>query len=307
MTFLAIDLPAVLAGALAALVCALVGNVLVLRRQALLGDAISHVVLPGLVAGFWISGAASLVAMLSGALIAALLAVALIAVFRNVGRVNGDAATGVVFTAFFAAGILFLSVSGAGSTNFDIHTVLFGNLEGNLWVAAEGWGSLLDPVALVELPDSIGRLAAVLAIVLATGALAFKEIRLVAFDPIYARASGAPYRLVAGGIVVLTALAAVAAFEAVGAILVVAMFVCPAATARCLTDRFGTQIALSAAIAVTAAVAGYVLAAFVPLALGFERSVNAAGVIVVTAGLLQLVAMRFGAKRKGYGPRGAFA
>lgn len=307
MTFLAIDFPAILSGVLAALVCGLVGNILILRRQALLGDAISHVVLPGLVAGFWITGTASIAAMLGGALAAALIAVALIAVFRNAGKVNSDAATGVVFTAFFAAGILFLSISGAGSTNFDIHTVLFGNLEGNLWVAAEGWHSLFDIAALRDLPPGIGRLLVVLLIVLATGTLAFKELRMIAFDPLYARASGAPYRLVSAGVVVLTALAAVAAFEAVGAILVVAMFVCPAATARCLTDRLETQIALSAVVAVTAAVLGYVLAAFGPLALGFERSINAAGVIVAVAGLLQLMAMRFGPKRKGYGPRGAFA
>src|SRR5690606_16631817 len=146
--------------------------------------------------------------------------------------------------------------------------VLFGNLEANLWVLAEGPGSLLDPAALADLPAGIGRLALVLAIVLTAGALAFKEIRLVAFDPVYAAASGAPHRLIGGSIVVLTALAAVAAFEAVGAILVVAMFVCPAATARCLTDRLGTQIAWSAAIAVAAAILGYVLAAFGPLAFG---------------------------------------
>lgn len=299
-TFLQIDFPAILAGVLAAVVCGLLGNVLVLRRQALLGDAISHVVLPGLVLGFWISGSVASLPLLGGAAAAALIAVGMIAVFRRVGRVDADAATGVVFTAFFAAGILALGFTGAGQTNFDIHTVLFGNLEGNLWVGAASLADLFDPDVLALMPETIGRLIAALLLVLLFGALAFKEIRLVAFDPIFAAVTGAPHRLIASGLVVAVALAAVSAFEAVGAILVVAMFVCPAATARCLTDRLNPQIALSAAIAAFAAVAGYGLAVLGPQLLGLDRSINAAGVIVAVIGLMQVLAMRFGPCRRGY-------
>ena len=298
VTFLNIDAPALIAGILSALVCGLLGNILLLRRQALLGDAISHVVLPGLVLSFTLAGT-STAAYFGGAALAALVAVGLIALFTRIGRVNNDAATGVVFSSFFALGIVLLSITGAENTNFDIHTVLFGHLEGNLWLSVTAPADLLQWRTWQELPPAIGHLAVVLVLVLVIGAIAFKELRVLAFDPLFIAVSGGPHRHVAAIVIVLTALAAVAAFQAVGAILVVAMFVCPAATARCLTDRLDTQIMLSAIVAVLAAVLGYLSAAFGPQLVGLQGSVNAAGVIVIVAGLMQLAAMLAGPARHG--------
>ena len=110
--FLLIDAPAMVTGALAALACALVGNFLVLRKQALIGDAMSHVVLPGIVVAFWVTGVISAVPMLLGALVAALVAAGLIEAIRRLGHMEPGAAMGVVFTVMFALGVVLLERSG---------------------------------------------------------------------------------------------------------------------------------------------------------------------------------------------------
>jgi manganese/zinc/iron transport system permease protein len=117
------------------------------------------------------------------------------------------------------------------------------------------------------------------------------------FDEGFARATGQRPGLTGLALVALSAASAVAAFEAVGAIIVIAMFTCPPATARLLTDRLGTQVALSAGIAALSAVLGYVLAGYGPLWLGGQHSVSAAGMIAVVAGVLLALAAAFGPKR----------
>ena len=106
--FVTLSLTPILIGALAAVACALPGNFIVLRRQALIGDAISHVVLPGIVVAFLITGAVATLPMILGAAGAALVAVALIEAVRRLGRIEPGAAMGVVFTAMFAGGVLLL-------------------------------------------------------------------------------------------------------------------------------------------------------------------------------------------------------
>lgn len=296
--FLQIDLPAMATALLVALSCALVGNFLVLTRQSLAGDALSHVVLPGLVLGFVATGTSATGPMLAGAGFSALLAIGLVELFRRVGRVEPATALGVVFTAFFAFGILLLELSGASGTSFDVHHALFGNLEGQVWPVAEGLASLLDADALTALPPVLARLAAALAIVAIVLALGWKEFVLVAFDPDYATASGLGPRPISLVVAALTALVAVAAFEAVGVILVLAMLVSPAATGRMLTDRLSGQVAISLAVATTSAILGYLLAAFGPSLLGFGLSLGAAGTIALLAALIQTVAMVFGPRRR---------
>lgn len=300
--FLQIDLPAILVGVLSALACGLLGNFLVLRRQALMGDAISHVVLLGIVAAFLVTGATASWAMLAGAAVASLLAVGLIELVGRVGLLDRGTAMGVVFTTMFAAGVVLLEQSGARGVHLDVQHSLYGNIEGTVWLDATGWGSLLDPAALAGLPPVVPRLLVVTALVAALIALFYKELKVATFDPLLADSLGIPSRWISAGLVTAVAVAAVAAFDAVGSILVIAMFVCPAATARMLTDRLSTQLWLSAGVAVIAGVAGYVLAAFGPLWLGLAGSVSAAGTIAVVAGLLQAAAMllapRYGAWRR---------
>jgi manganese/zinc/iron transport system permease protein len=297
ISFLQIDLPALLVGTLAALVCALIGNFLVLTRQSMLGDAMGHVVLPGIVIAFVLAASTATWVMLLGAFCAALFSAMLVEFFRRVAGVEPSAALGSVFTAMFALGVLLLEQSGVARTTFDVHHILYGNIETAIWPAATGLRSLLDPAALASLPPQLGRLTFGLGVVALVVLLLFKELRVVSFDPDFARTIGISPRLIGGIIVSLAALAAVVSLSAVGVILLVAMMVCPPATARMLTDDLRTQVLLSLAFALASGILGYAMAVLLPLAFGYEISFGAAGTIAVIAGLFQLVAMIAGPKR----------
>ena len=296
-TFVQIDLPALMVGTLAALVCALIGNFLVLTRQSMFGDAVGHVVLPGIVVAYLVAGTTATWAMLAGAAGAALAAAMMVEFLRRVAGVEPSAALGAVFTGLFALGVLLLEQTWVARTTFDVHHILYGNVEGAIWPAASGLASLLDPAALAQLPPQLGRLLFGLAVVAVVITALFKELRVVSFDPTFAATIGLPPRLIGAVITGLAALAAVVSLEAVGVILVVAMMVCPAAAARMLTDDLTTQVWISAALALASGVTGYVIAAFVPALLGFDLSLGAAGTIALVAGLFQLAAMIFGPKR----------
>lgn len=289
--FLQYDLPSILLGVLAALCCGLLGNFLVLRRQSLMGDTISHVVLPGIVGGFLVAGVVSSWAMMGGAALAAVAAVGLIELVRRLGRVETGAAMGVVFTTMFALGVLMLEQTGARDVHLDVEHALYGSLESAVWLDAAAWEDLLDPDKLATLPESVFRLAVVTLLVVAFLVLFYKELQVTTFDPGLADSLGISSRWMGFALVVMVAIAAVAAFDAVGSILVIAMFVCPAATARMLTDSLPRQIWLSGAVAVASGVLGYLTAAFGPAIFGFASSVSAAGTIALIAGLIQLAAM----------------
>ncbi len=274
---------------LAAMACALPGNFLILRRQAMVGDAIAHVVLPGIVVAFLMTGQVSTWPMLLGAAGAAVLAVVLIEAVRRAGRVEPGAAMGIVFTAMFAGGVLLLEASDTSGVHLDVEHALMGNLESLIWLDATGWASVLDPAALAGLPEELPRLAGVLVVNMALLALVWRPLVLATFDEGHARALGLPVRALALGLVLASALGAVAAFGAVGAILVIAMFVCPPAAARLMTDRLGVQVAWSMAFAALSAAAGVVLAGYGPQWLGWTGSVSAAGMIAVLAGLILAV------------------
>ncbi len=284
--FLQLDLAAMLAATLACLVCGLIGNLLLLTRQSLLGDAISHSVLPGIVAGFWISGTRAAPPMVAGAMAAALGAALLIASVRRLTRLEPGAAMGVVFSGMFALGIVLIEVTGAHAVDLDVDCVLYGQLEALIWPAAEGPGSLFDPAALAEFPDEVKTLAAVLALALGLLALLWKELRLAAFDPDFARSIGFAPRRLSVLVLVLVSVACVAAFWVVGSILVIAALVAPAAIARMLTDGYAKQFVLSGAAAVAMGAGGYWAAALAPKALGLGHGLNAAGMMAVVAGLL---------------------
>lgn len=291
LDFLRLDLPALLAAILACGTCGLLGSFLVLRRDSLLGDALSHAVLPGIIAGFALTGARAGLPMLLGALAAALLAVVAISLVRRVARLESGAATGAVFTSFFALGLMLMEATGARSVDLDLDCVLFGQLESVVWLEAQGFGSLLDPVALAALPRQLFLLAAVALVLAGLVALLWRPLHLLCFDPDYAAAIGLPARGLELALNLMVAAAAVAAFEAVGSILVVAMLVCPAAAIRLLTDSFRAQVLGGAALGAALGALGYALAGPLPAAFGQAFSLNAAGVIGTLGGLAVAGAM----------------
>ncbi len=297
--FVPLSLPPLLIGCLAALACALPGNFLLLRRQALIGDAISHVVLPGIVVGFLVTGTSSTWPMMLGAAAAAVVAVALIQLVHRVGRIEPGAAMGVVFTTLFAAGVLLLEQSDTSNVHLDVEHALYGNLESLIWLDATGWSSLLDPAALVWLPPELTRMAVVLVLVMLFIGLLWRPLAISTFDEGFARTLGIRVGPLGLALVIVSAIAAVAAFDAVGSIIVIAMFICPPAAARMMTDRLLVQVGWSALFAVASAIIGYVLAGYGPLWLGYSDSVSAAGMIATVSGLILAVAAMFGPVRRG--------
>ena len=292
--FVSLSLPPLLIGVLVAVSCALPGLFLTLRRQALLGDAISHVVLPGIVVAFLFTGALATIPVLVGSAVTAIAAVALIEAIKRLGRVEPGAAMGVAFTSLFAAGVLLLEQTDTSSVHLDVEHALYGNLESLVWLDGQGWGSLLDPAALAALPAELTRIAVVcLVTAFFVGAL-WRPLKISTFDEGFAVAVGIPVRLLGLALAVLAAVAAVASFDAVGSIIVIAMFICPPAAARLMTNSLERQVAWTIAFAAGSATLGYVLAGYGPLWLGAQNSVSAAGMIAAVSGLLLGVACVFG-------------
>ncbi|ROT99420.1 metal ABC transporter permease [Histidinibacterium lentulum] len=292
--FVQFSLTPILIGSLAAIACALPGNFLLLRRQALIGDAISHVVLPGIVVAFLVTGTLAAVPMLLGAAAAAIVAVVLIEAIKRLGRIEPGAAMGVSFTFLFALGVLILEQTDTSSVHIDVEHALMGNLESLIWFRAEGWGSLFDPAALAALPEELIRLAVVALILSLLTWLFWRPLKISTFDEGFARGLGLPVGLIGFGLVVTAAVAAVAAFDAVGSIIVIAMFICPPAAARLMTNDLATQVGWSIVFAVLSAVLGYVLAGYGPLWLGASNAVSAAGMIAAVSGVILALACLFG-------------
>ncbi|HWB09088.1 MAG TPA: metal ABC transporter permease [Pirellulales bacterium] len=234
--------------ATANLACALLGCYLLLRRMSLLGDAVSHAVLPGVVVGFWISGSTS-----SGWIFVAAVAVGLVASFliqllHGFAQVAEDASMGVVFTSLFALGVVMLVQVGP-HVDLDVDCVLYGLLE---YVSVD-----TRPVFGLEVPRAMLSLAVVLGGTLLFISLLWKELKLVSFDPRLATSMGLHATLVHYLLMVMVALAIVAGFYAVGSVLVIAMLVVPAATGHLLSDRLAGMMAWAAVVAVSSAVLGY--------------------------------------------------
>lgn len=290
--FIVLDLSALLTGTFAAVTCAILGNFLVLRRLSLLGDAISHAVLPGLVAGFLLSGSRATAPMFIGAGAAGLATVALVDVIRRLARLESGAAMGVVFTVLFALGVVLIEQAAARGVDLDADCVFNGQLERVVfWSAPARWDELLRFSTLAELPRQLPTTAIMLLVTAVLVAAFFKELRICSFDPALATSLGINARLVHAGLMLLVAGAVVASFEAVGSILVIAMLICPAATARMLTDRLTVQVWLSVGIAVLVGIVGYFLGAYGRVWLGGEGALSIAGMMTVVAGGVLLTAI----------------
>ncbi|WP_148254247.1 metal ABC transporter permease [Aidingimonas lacisalsi] len=297
--FLILSLAPLLVATISSLSCALLGNFLVLRRQSLIGDAISHVALPGIVASFLITGTLAASAMMLGAGVAALVTMALIEAIKRLGHVEPSAAMGVAFTAIFALGVLMLEVSDASGVHLDVQHALYGNLESLIWFEGLHWTALLDPAALAKLPPQLPRVAWVGLLVAIFVIVAWRPLVIGSFDPAFASSVRARPLLTDIMLVIMVAITAIAAFEAVGSILVIAMFICPAASARLMTDRLLTQIAWSQGFACSSAVLGYVLAGYGPGWFGHDVSLSAAGMIATVSGAILLAACLFAPRRHG--------
>jgi len=299
--FIQFSLTPILIGILAGISCAVPGNFLILKRQALIGDAISHVVLPGIVIAFIFTGVISTIPMLLGAAGAALVAVILIEVIKRLGKIEPGAAMGVVFTGMFALGVLILEQTDTSKVHLDVEHALMGNLESLIWLKAQGWQSLFDLEVLKTLPDELFRIIFVCGFILSLTVIFWRWLKIVTFDEEYARTIGIHSSIINFSLVIITAIAAVAAFESVGSIIVIAMFICPPAAARLMTNKLGIQVIWSIVFAILAAIFGYIIAGYGPLWFGSENSVSAAGMIAVVSGIILLLTCMYGPCRESVG------
>ncbi|GAA1851351.1 metal ABC transporter permease [Microbacterium koreense] len=243
---------------IAAIVCAVLSCWLVLVGWSLMGDAVSHAVLPGVVLAYVVG-----VPFALGAVVFGFLAVGLIGAIRGTSRVKEDAAIGIVFTTLFALGLVLISVT---PSQTDLSHIIFGNVLG----------------------VSTGDLIQIAVIAVASFAILIlkrRDLTLFAFDATYAHAIGLRPRVLGALLLGLVALTSVVALQVVGVILVVALLVIPGATAYLLTDRFGRMLVIAPALSAACAVVGIYISYWADAASG--------GLIVVVQGVVFAVVYLF--------------
>jgi manganese/zinc/iron transport system permease protein len=291
MEWYSIDTWIVVIGSLAAGACALLGNFLVLRKMSMMGDAISHAVLPGLAIAFLVTGARASLPMFIGAAIVGVLTAVFTQWISRFGKVDEGASMGIVFTTLFALGLL-LIVQGADYVDLDPSCVLYGAIE--LTPLDVVWRPTLFSL-LLEVPRAALVLAGVILFNAVFVVAFFKELRISSFDAELATAMGINSKLMHYLLMTLVAVTTVACFEAVGSIIVIAMLIVPAATAHLLTDRLWLMVVLSVLIAIASAVLGHLSALVVPGWFGFADT-STSGMMAVMAGLIFSAVMLFAPK-----------
>ncbi|MCY9665454.1 metal ABC transporter permease [Paenibacillus alginolyticus] len=270
------DLWIILTAALVAAACSLVGCFLVLRKMAMIGDAISHSVLPGIVIAFLISGSRGSIFMLIGAAVIGLITVFLIQLFQQSG-VQSDASIGVVFTAMFSIGVVLVSLY-TRQIDLDLDCVLYGEIAYVPWNIIEVGGVSIGPKAIW----AVGFALLLSSVVIG---LFYKQFKLCSFDPALAAAVGIPVLLFHYLLMGLVSITTVASFESVGAILVVGMLIVPAATAYLLTEKLSVMLVLSVAVGVVSSIAGYFVAYLLDASIA-GCMISVAGVMFVFAFLM---------------------
>lgn len=265
-------------GSLVGAASSIVGCFLVLRRMAMLGDAISHAVLPGIVIAFLFTESRNIVPMLVGAGAMGLLTAWLTDVLSRQGKLQSDAAIGVTFTWLFAAGVIMVSRY-ASQVDLDLDCVLFGEILFAPFTTVEIAGHALGPRAVWTMGFAFVANAAFIL-------LAWKQLKVCSFDPGLAVSLGINVALWHYLLMGFVSVTTVAAFESVGAILVVAMLTVPPNTAYLLTDRLWVMVALAAGIGVASAIIGY------GLATAMDASIAAA--ISTVSGIFYVLAVFLG-------------
>ncbi|APH03972.1 metal ABC transporter permease [Bacillus weihaiensis] len=269
----------IITGSLVGITCAMIGCFLVLRKMAMLADAISHTVLLGIVGGYLVSRSLEGPSLLIGAVVVGLLTALLVQVLSGKG-VQSDAAIGIVFTSLFAIGVIILSTS-IGDIHLDVDHALMGEITFIPWDTVEWNGMDLGPKA-------VWLLSFVFIVNLLIIIAFYKEFKISSFDPEMAIAIGIPVLFIHYLQMGMLSITTVASFDSVGAILVVAMLIVPASTAYLLTDKLLNMLFISAGIGVFSAVSGYYAATML--------NVSIAGSMATATGILFALAFLFSPK-----------
>jgi manganese/zinc/iron transport system permease protein len=266
-----------LTGALVGIAASLLGTFLVLRGNSMLSDAISHSIVFGIVVVWLLTHQQSGPVQIVGAALTGLLTVFLTELLVNTRRVKNDAAIGLVFPVLFSIGVLLLNLY-ARDVHIDQHTVLLGEI-GFVW---------LDTVAIggYQVPQSLLSMGGMTIVNLVFVVLLYKELKLATFDEALAKALGFAPGFLFYSILALTSATAVAAFDAVGAILFIAFVIVPPSAAYLLTDRLSLMLVYGSAIAVASSISGYYLA--------IAWDVSIGGMMAVMTGVFLMLAFLLG-------------
>lgn len=251
---------ALLSAALLSLSGGLVGSILVLRRLALMGDALSHSLLPG-IALAWILFGPKPLALFFGALVAGLLTALGSALLTRLTRVKDDASFGALFILFFGIGVALLS---RVPTQLDLSDFLFGNVLG-------------------VGPGELRLSAAISGLTLLVFVVGYRAILLETFDPIFHRAIGGHGGLAHAGVLALTVLNLVAALQTMGVILALGLFLLPAVSAYLWCDRFRRLLAVAVAFALLGSLAGILLSYHAGIASGASIVLCLGAIFLVSA------------------------
>ncbi len=250
------DVWIILTGSLVAASCALLGCFLLLRKMTMVADAISHAVLPGIVIAYFMAQSRSSVPMLLGAAFFGMVVTVLIEVLQKYAKLQSDAAIGISFTWLFAVGVILISAF-AGQVDLDQDCVLYGEI---LYVPLDVW-YLADGTNMG--PRAVWLLGSLLIILLIGIYIAYKPLLLTSFDPAYATALGISTTFWHYAFMSAVSLTTVLSFESVGAILVIAFIVGPAATAYLLTDALPRMLLIAVIAGILSAIGGFYLAAYI--------------------------------------------
>jgi len=245
----------ILVGMVAASGCSLLGCFLILRKMAMIGDAISHAVLPGLVIAFLLSETRSSIPMLIGAALVGLLTTVIIELLNTKAKMQADASIGITFTFLFAVGIILVSLY-TSKIDLDQDCVLFGE------IAYVPLDILSLKSGLILGPRALWIVSANLAFILIFIRFGFKGLQLTTFNPEFAQTVGINIAVWQYALMGSISLTTVLNFELVGAILVVAFLIVPPATAYLCTSRLKTMLWLSVVFACASAVLGFLLASW---------------------------------------------
>ncbi len=274
----------VLIGVFSACSCTLLGNFLVLRGVSLMGDAIAHAVLPGIAVGFLLTHSRDPWAMFSGAAVVGVLTALLTQTITRFGNVERGAAMGVVFSVFFAVGLILIRRAAAlDNVHIDPECVLYGNIVLSFLDTVDWLGPALPRSAIV-----LGGVCGLNALFVV---LFYKELKITSFDPSLATTVGVNATVMHYVLMTMVAITTVANFEAVGSILVVAMLIVPAATAYLLTDRLAVMIVLSLLLAAASSAVGHVAAFLGPGWFGVDGSANTGPMMAVVTGVFLCIAL----------------
>lgn len=274
------DFYVILTASLVAINCALMGSFLILRKMVMIGDAISHAVLPGIFIAYLISGSAANLPLLIGASLSGILASILIEWFTKKVRLQSDASIGISYTFLFALGVILISRFGQ-NVDLDQQCVLYGELEYVTLSLSSLGGIILPQQALI-----VGTVSVLLIIAILIG---YKGLFLTTFDPSFALSTGVAisfwhYFLMSG-----VSLTTVVSFESVGAILVISFLAGPPAIAYLLTDKLKHLILLACLIGIICSILGYYLAKSLDVSVAGAISSVIGMVFIIVFTLTQVV------------------